>query len=426
MAMSSITRRMRSKKFIIPFVLFILAIFLLLSFTSRESMAIATADVKEGPFSISIKTSGEIRATNSTTLTVPRGRSNQVQIVYLVPEGTTVQAGDTVVRFSTTEVDKTIADKDAELTLLESDAKKTKADQESRMWDLKGNLRNAELAFEQAKLQIEKMKFEAEMSRKEAEINLERNRLALEQANRRIKSQERIDESEDMKSAMKINQVKSDLDRSRNEREQLILKAPMQGLVVYEMNWSTGRKIAIGDSPWPGMSLVSLPDLSKMQAITYVNEVDISRLKKAQQSVVRLDAFPDKAFPAKVLSVGTIGQQRDRSSNMKTFEVILDIEGTDQILKPGMTTNNEIIMETIQYAVFIPIESVFEKEGKVIVYKMVGSDARPSAVTVGAKNSNFIVVTNGLNAGEKVTLRDPTADTKTQTPESQKAKDTKL
>jgi HlyD family secretion protein len=412
MTLPSLAARLKSRKLLIPLSIAILVTLLVLSFASREAVTIATVDAQQGPFSVSIKTSGEIRAANSTTLSVPRARSSQLQIVYLVPEGTTIQPGDVVVKFGTTEVDKTIADKGQELTLLESDAKKTKADHQSRMADLKDNLRNAELAYEQAKLQIEKMKFEAEVTRKDGEINLERSRLAFEQAKRRIKSQVEVDKSEDLKNQMKISQTRSDLERARKDRDDLTLKAPMKGLVVYEINWNTGRKVAIGDQPWPGMNCVSLPDLSKMQAVTNVNEVDVSKVKKSQQCIVRLDAFPDKPFPAKVASVGTIGQQRDRNSGMKTFEVILDIDGTDPILKPGMTTNNEIVMETIPRAVFIPLESVFEKDGKAIVYKMVGSSPTPTEIEVGPKNSNSIVVKRGLNPGDKVTLRDPTIDTK--------------
>jgi RND family efflux transporter MFP subunit len=418
-------RRPRNRRILITLFLAVVIILAILSFTSTQSTAVAATEVKEGPFSISIKTSGEIRAANSTTLTVPRGRYNQIQVVYLVPEGTNVKAGDVVVRFSTSEVDKTISDKEQELTLLLSDQKKTKADQIARMSDLKDNLRNAELAYEQAKLQIEKMKFEAEMSRKEAEINLEKSKLSLEQAKRRIKSQVDVDKSEDLKNQMKISQIKSDVETAKADREKLTLKAPMPGLVVYEMNWTTGRKIAVGDQPWSGMSIVSLPDLSKMQAVTNVNEVDISKVKKGQRCVVRLDAFPDKPFAADIVSVGTIGQQRDRSSSLKTFEVIMDIDKSDPILKPGMTTNNEIIMETIQKALYIPIESVFEKGGKTIAYTVNGSSPEPVEIQLGPKNSNFVVVKTGLKVGDQVTLRDPTVDSK-KTSQEQTPKGTSL
>jgi hypothetical protein len=157
------------------------------------------------------------------------------------------------------------------------------------------------------------------------------------------------------------------------------------------------------------MSLVSLPDLSRMQSVTNVNEVDISKIKKAQHVKVKLDAFPEKEFLATVATVGTMGQPKDQT-NVKSFEVVVDIQGADPVLKPGMTTSNEIVMSSISDTLFVPLESVFEKDGKTIVYKMHGSTPRQQEVSVGEKNGNFIIVASGLQPGDKVTLRDPTVE----------------
>jgi RND family efflux transporter MFP subunit len=410
---------LRNKKLSIPLGISVLAITAFIVSTAPDSSAIATSDVKRGEFAVSITVSGEIRAMNSFTLVTPRTRYGNLQVVYLIPEGTIVKAGDVVVRFATTEVDKGITDKENDLAIQKGDFAKLEADQSLQMSDLEGQLKNAELGLEQSKLQVEKMKFEADVIRKDAEINLQRAQITFDQAQRKIASKKISDKSDRNKSLLKMKQTESDLARARTEKEQFTLKAPMPGLAVLEMNWQSGRKIAIGDSPWPGMSMVSLPDLSQMQVITNVNEVDVSKVKKDQIGKVKLDAFPDRVFKASVFSVGTIGQQRDRSSNIKTFEVILSIDGSDPILKPGMTTSNEVVMQTIPDAIFVPLESVFEKEGKLVVYRMNGSSPQPQLVQVGAKNSNFIVITDGLKEGEKVTLRDPSLKDKTS------SKDTK-
>ena len=362
-----------------------------------------------------MKSSGEIRAANSFTLTTPRVRYGQMQIIYLVPEGTVVKPGDVIIRFASTDVDKTISDKEAELSINKSDLDKFNADKALRLSELDGALRNAELSYEQAKLQVEKMKFEADVQRKEAEINLERNRISYDQAKRKVESQGVVDKSEERKFVLKVQQTQSDLNRAKQDKEQYTLKATLGGLAVYENNWSTGRKIAVGDSPWGGMALVSLPDLSKMQSVTNVNEVDVSKVKKDQKVKIKLDAFPEKEFAGVVSSVGTIGQQRDQS-NTKTFEIIVDIDGTDPVLKPGMTTSNEIVMSSIPDTLYVPIEAVFEKDGKTVVYR----GSRAQEVTLGVKNSNFVIVSGGLHAGEKIALRDPNSAAQTNQPTQEK------
>jgi multidrug resistance efflux pump len=394
----------RTKKFAIPVGGGVFILLLLLAFSASNKEAVATVDVRRGEFLVSIKSSGEIRAANSFTLTTPRVRNGQLQIVYLIPEGTTVKPGDIVVRFATTDVDKTISDKEAELSINQSDLDKYKADKVLQDAQLEGDLRNAELSYDQAKLQVEKMKFEADVQKKEAEINLERNRIAFEQAKRKVQSQGVVDKSEERKYVLKVQQTQSDLSRAKLDKEQYTLKATLGGLVVYETNWSTGRKVAVGDSPWGGMAVVSLPDLSKMQSTTNVNEVDVSKVRKGQRVNIRLDAFPDKEFKGIIASVGTIGQQKDQS-NTKTFEVVIDIDGTDPVLKPGMTTSNEIVMSSIPDTLYVPIEAVFQKDGKTVVYR----NSHAQEVTLGAKNSNFVVVSGKIQAGDKVDLRDPAA-----------------
>jgi len=335
-------KKLKEKKVLFFLAASFLAVTSFILFSAPESAAIATSDVKRGEFAVSITIAGEIRATNSRTLTTPRTRFGNLQITFLVPEGTTVKQGDPIVRFATTEVDKNIADKESELGTLQADLQKLHADQQSQLSDLDASLKNAELAYKQAELQVEKMKFEAEVIRKDAEINKEKSQIAYNQAEKKIASRKIIDQSEEEKLQLKLRQVQSDLARARTEKEQLTLKAPLPGLVVYEMNWSTQRKISVGDSPWPGMSLASLPDLSLMQVVTNVNEVDVSKVQKGQSAKVKLDAFPDRSFVATVNSVGTIGQQRDRNNPIKTFEVVLDIQGIDQVLKPGMTTSTTV------------------------------------------------------------------------------------
>lgn len=399
-----IPAKYRTKKFALSFAGGFAVIILLMVLSASNKEAIATVDVRRGEFLISFKSSGEIRAANSFTLTTPRVRYGQMQIVFLVPEGTTVKPGDVVVRFATTDVDKTISDKTADLSMNQSDYDKFKADKALQDAQLEGELRNAELSNEQAKLQVEKMKFEAEMQRKDTELNLEKSRIAYEQAKRKIESQAVVDKSEERKLTLKIQQTQSDLNLAKQDKLQYTMKSTLGGLVVYETNWSTGKKIATGDSPWGGMPLVSLPDLSKMQSITNVNEVDVSKVKKGQRVKIKLDAFPDREFKGTIASVGTIGQQRDQS-NTKTFEVIADIEGTDPVLKPGMTTSNEVIISSIPDTLYIPIEAVFQKDGKTIVYK----NSKPQEVTLGAKNSNFVVVSGEIKAGDKIALTDPSA-----------------
>jgi RND family efflux transporter MFP subunit len=179
-------------------------------------------------------------------------------------------------------------------------------------------------------------------------------------------------------------------------------------VVLREIWGPSGRqKVKIGDTPWSGQELISIPDLSEMKVKSKVNEVDISRIKKGQPVVITLDALHGPIFTGKVSSVATLAR-REGDSEVKVFDVEVTIDGTHAELKPGMTAQVKIVTGKIQRVVSVPLEAVFDKGDTTIVYvKKHGWDRRP--VTLGSKNSDYVIIEKGVTAGEEVALRDPTA-----------------
>jgi HlyD family secretion protein len=399
----------KKKKIYIISGLIIVFICIVLYFSGKQTKSMATYTVHKGEFIINVTESGELKAASNFTVVAPRVYG-KLQIVNLAPEGKTVQIGDMLVQFDQTEMSKKLNDKQNELSIAESDLKKVQADQLANNARLDADVDNNRISYELSKLNVEKMKFESESQQKQAQLELERNKNVYDGSKQKIESQKIIDKSDLNKYTTKIKQIKADIEQATREIDALTIKALVPGLVVYEFNWQTGKKTSIGDNPWPGMSLLSLPDLSKIQVLTSVNEVDVSKVKATQNVKIKLDAFPDRSFTGKVNSVATIGKSKDQSSGVKVFEVLIDIDGVDPILKPGMTTSNEIITEVVNDVIYVPLESVFEKENKTIVYKLNSSNPAPLEVKIGKKNSNYVIIEQGLNEGDRVTLNDPTLE----------------
>ena len=108
---------------------------------------VPTYPVARGEFRISVVESGELKAQNSIVLSAPRTRFGTVQIVDLVEEGSQVAEGDFVIQFDTTEPQKRIDEKQAELEISLADQRKMNTDQESRMKDLGHTLVNQEASL---------------------------------------------------------------------------------------------------------------------------------------------------------------------------------------------------------------------------------------------------------------------------------------
>jgi len=403
-----IPAKYKKPKLILAMAILIIAfiVFLFLPGSSADT-TIPVYKVKKDKFLVSITESGEIRAKNSISIPAPRVRGN-LKIVFLVPEGKYVKAGDTVVKFDPGDALNALKDAESKLEIANSDKEKLLANQKSTITRLESDMKSAELAFELSKLNVEQMKFEAQMKQQEAKLNHKRNELSYLKAQQEFKSQKIIDQSELSKVNIEVKQRQADLDRAKKELEMLTLTAPSEGLVVYEINWNSGRKIQIGDTPWSGMSLISLPDLSAMESITTVNEVDVSKITKGLKVQVKLDAFQDSVFPGVIASISALGKSKDKNSTVKVFEISVNVLSQSEKLKPGMTTSNKMIINELPNKLFIPQEAVFEKDGKKIVYVKNGSRFDERQISVGVKSENYIVVSKGLNEGDEVALRDPT------------------
>src|SRR5690606_20335274 len=281
----------------------VIIIFATYSFSSGETN-VPVYKVRADDFLISITESGELRAKNSISIPSPRIRGT-LKIVYLIQEGTYVKPGDVVVKFDPTEAINELKEDEAALEIALSEKQKLEANHRSAKAQADAELKNAELSFELSKLNLEQIKFEAAIKQQEAQLQHRKNELAYERAKQDAASKEIIRNAELNKMEIEVQQKRQEVEKSKRDLDALTLTAPAEGLVVYETNWANnGRKFNVGDQiSWGGMPIISLPDLSKMESITYVNEVDVSKVKIGQKVKVTLDAFQDSVFDAEIVNV---------------------------------------------------------------------------------------------------------------------------
>ena len=373
-----------------------------------SSPEIATYEVQRGEFLIDVQARGELKALKSRSVSRPRMRWSRSQIVRMAPEGSTVEEGGFLIQFDTSESARRVEEKRNELLNAKTELERQQATIASRTAELESQLRTQDYSYQQAKIRFEQMKYEAEIRRREQELELKKAELALRQARDKIEAQKVIDEANLRKAELKVKQAELELQKAEEELASQTIRAPIAGLVVYKEIWGpSGRaKVKVGDTPWPGMELIEIPDLSVMQVKTKVNEVDINRVAVGQQVIIQVDALQGETFYGKVVQVATLAK-RERDSNVKTFDVDVTIDGSDERLRPGMTANCKIITDRLTDVIYVPLDAVFEKEGMTVAFVM-GGRPKLREVKVGPKNSDFVVVEEGLSEGERVTLRDPT------------------
>jgi hypothetical protein len=193
-----------------------------------------------------------------------------------------------------------------------------------------------------------------------------------------------------------------------NDLEQFLAKftitAPSSGMVIYKKDRNgTKRKAGSQINPFDRV-IATLPDLSSMISKTYVNEIEISKVKIGQKVNIAIDVFPDKTFTGSVFSIANVGEQLPKS-DAKMFEVLIKVDGSDPALRPSMTTGNKIIIKTFNDAVYVPTECVLTGSDSIpFVYEKKRSR---QIVVLGESNEKNIIVEQGLEPGTTIYLIPP-------------------
>jgi len=209
----------------------------------------------------------------------------------------------------------------------------------------------------------------------------------------------------------RIEEAASKLALAKQQLAHTEVRADVPGIVVYKDVFfgSEQRKPQVGDQVWANQPLLILPDISRMVVETKVRETDIHKVEKNQKVSVHVEAYPDLKLTGTVSLVGTLAQEEKDRRGTKFFGVTVLVNESEPRLRPGMTSRVEIQVEERARALSIPLDAVFEREGRTVAYVARGRRAESRDIAIGPSNQDFVVVERGLRKGERVCLRDPGA-----------------
>ncbi len=286
-------------------------------------------EVGSGEFEVLVTVTGELQAERSEQITGPtelrtsRGhRFSQIKIQDLIPEGTVVDSGDYVALLDRSDVTNRLKDIEDELEKMETALMTTRLDTTMQLRNLRDELVNLNYNMEEAEITLDQSRYESPAVIRQAQISLDKSERAYEQAKKNYILRVRQAKA-DMRNA-EINLAKER--RSYEDITEIISKfqihAPSAGMVIYQKEWG-GQKRKVGSmiSPWD-LTVATLPDLSSMISKTYVNEIDVSKLKPGQEVRIGVDAFPEKKYNGRVFEVANIGEQLP-NTDAKVFEVTI-------------------------------------------------------------------------------------------------------
>jgi HlyD family secretion protein len=362
--------------------------------SSGGDVSVPTADVQHGDLTLVLTEVGELKATRSSTVSAP----NDKLIIYLAPEGAWVKPGDLLVQLESEKYKIGINEQESSLSRAVAQMKKAQSDLESQKYREESAQKNY-----QSLLELKGKGFAMDSEVEEA-------RLAYLELKSKTASFDAA-----------VDQEKSNVEFSRGGLDQMKHKlsanavfAPMEGLVVYANvgRPEDGKKVEIGMTPYEGQPLMYLPDITTMQVETEINEMDVEKLKPGQPVAITLDAVPDVNFKGKVATIGSLAQHKvskvsGKRTGVKVFDVIIDVTEPDPRLRPGLSANATILIGELKDVTYVPVEAIFNEDGKTVAYVKKGRKPKRILVECGAANDKFVVIKSGLQTGDKICLGQP-------------------
>ncbi|WP_170254443.1 efflux RND transporter periplasmic adaptor subunit [Phaeodactylibacter luteus] len=365
-------------------------------------------EVQPAPFVIKVTATGELAAKRSVKIQAPAGMRPagiyETTLSDLVAEGTVVSAGDYVASLDRTELASKMTDARSEIEKIQTQLEQARIDTAIELRGIRDELANLVFAKQGKLLAVEQSKYEPRSVIQQAELDLERTERDYGQVLKKyeLKQQQAIAKIQEIDALLRQQQrqlkVYADLS------DEMTIYAPEPGMVIYARTWRGKKEPGARISAWDPI-VAELPDLSDMISQTYVNEVDISRVQEGQDVKVQVDAFPDRSYTGKVIKVANIGEQLS-GYDAKVFEVIVQVNESDSILRPAMTTSNEIITGVYEGLLSVPLEAL-QSDSLPFVYKATGAGVVRQEIITGLANADQIVVAHGIAAGDVVLLNPP-------------------
>jgi len=375
----------RRTKIIIGVIVLIIAGVLTAGFVSRRGKDVTPVTfgkVQRQDLTSKVSANGRIDAKRKVDLSA----NVMGQVVNLaVREGDVVKKDDFLLQIDQKQLAATARSADAALQAVFSDRDAAKAMAIAAEQDYQRALRNYE----------QKVSPRADLDRAQSSRDSARaNVMALEQ---------------------RISQARENLNAARDTLQKTTMRAPMAGIVT-ALPVEEGEVAVIGTMNNAGTVLMTIADMSVVEAVMEVDETDVPSVKVGQRATVTIDAYPNKTFPGLVTEVASspikVNGLASGGTQAVNFEVKIQVENPPPGVRPGFSASADIVTGTRSKALAIPIQAlvVREKPGSTPgkpqdeegLFVVRNGAVKFEKVTSGLSGDSQIEILSGAKEGEQI------------------------
>lgn len=356
--------------------------------------------VRRGDFASDLVLSGELEAARGETLNVPPLPSWQTAIKWIAEDGAILKGGEPAVELDNTALTADLETKRQALTQALQELQQREAE-----WS--ADLEQKQLDAQKRKSELEKAELDALTPKdllatkvyEEKQTALRRTTVEHQKAVDLLASRRTAVAAERRNLQLRIEKAHRDIATAERAIEELVLRAPRDGIIVIrDIPWE-GRKLQTGDTVFVGMAIAMLPDVSTMRVKAALADVDDGKIAIGMPVTVTIDAFPDAPFQGKISAISAVAQESRRQSLRRQFEVLVALDRLDtERMRPGLSARI-VVRRLNQPRTLLAPRAAIDFAGTPKVH-LAGGQTKD--VKLGPCNAQDCVVLDGLTEGEKL------------------------
>lgn len=287
-----------------------------------------------------IRATGTIQAVRYQVVQTPRirGRSGRIVLAGLVPNGSIVREGEPLAEFDQTEHLEMARQARAKYDDLGHQVDQKRAENEADQAKRRLEIREAEAELEGARIELRKGPILSEIDRFKNETRAAAAEAQVASLNKSGGHHLQAEQADLRVLELQRERQQVELERAEQNLAKLVIRAPLAGMVSHEVMWRNGSMSTAqeGDQLYGGRVLLRIFDPKGMEVLAQVGEPDAAVLRQGRRAVVRLDAYPELEFSARLVSANPVAASAV-GSPIKTFMARFRLEQTDERLLPDLS-----------------------------------------------------------------------------------------
>lgn len=371
-----------------------------------------TYKVKKGNLEALVNCKGEVRGEKYTEINLPVELTNEELRVYelkiadVILEGKAVKKGDYIAKIDESQLMNMMRTQMLDKEKTDADLRNAMLDSTVTLSNRRQNIKNAILDLEYQRIDLEQSKYESEAYQRKTRMKYQQAEMQVDKLKRdylleRNRLKMFVGRQQD-----RVKRLQNEIDRYQEAIAATTIRTPEDGIVMFAKDRSGKTYGKDTEISMYRPLIATLPDMSKVITETYVKEIDIAKININDSVRITIDAVPDKVFLGHVIKIATIGEDH-KDFDMKAFKVVIRFEESHKELKPGMSSNNNIIISSLKDQLLIPKLAVYANNGKKAVYVKRGGDITEIPIVPNGENEEFYAVNKDINEGDVILLYQP-------------------